>query len=61
MKLLYVNDGAYRFWANCVLGNVDIYTLVVAVNGGPLLSIIEVETAELLGDARSVTLVVYQP
>ena len=34
MKLVYVNDGAYRFWANCVLGNVDIYMLVVPVDGG---------------------------
>ena len=25
----------YRFWANCVLGTVDIYMLVVAVDDGP--------------------------
>ena len=60
MKLFYVNDGVYRFWANCVLGNVDIYMHVVPVDGGPIWSIIKVETAELLRDTRSVTLVVYQ-
>ena len=46
---------AYRFWAN-----VDIYMLVIPVDSGPIWSIIKVETAELLGDFRSVTLVVYQ-
>ena len=60
IKHFYVNDGTYRFCANCVLGNVDIYKLVVAVDGGPIWSIIQVQTAELLGDARSVALVVYQ-
>ena len=30
-NIFYVNGGAYRFWAQCVLGNVDIYMLVVAV------------------------------
>ena len=60
IKHFYVNDGVYRFWANCALGNVDIYMLVVAVNGGPIWSVINVQTAELLGDARSVTLVVHQ-
>ena len=59
-KHFYVNDGTSRFWANCVWGNVDIYMLVVAGVGGPIWSIINVQTAELLGDAGSVTLVVYQ-
>ena len=36
MKLFYVNDGVYRFWVSCVLGNVDIYMLVVPVDGGPI-------------------------
>ena len=57
MKHFYVNDGTYRFCTNCVLGIVDVYMLVVAVDGGSIWSIIKVETAELLGDARSVTLV----
>ena len=56
-RTLYKLNGAYRFWANCVLGNVD---MVVTVDGGAIWSIIKVQTAELLGDARSVTLVVYQ-
>ena len=60
MKLFNVNDGAYRFWANGVLRNVDIYVFVVAVDGGPIWSLIKAETAELLGDARLVTLEVYQ-
>ena len=60
-NFFYVNDRAYRFWAKCVLGNGDIYMLVFPVDGGPIWSIIKVETAELLGEARSVTLVVYQP
>ena len=60
MKYFYVNDETYRFCANFVLGNVGIYMLVVAVNGGPIWSIIKVQTAKLLGHARLVTLVVYQ-
>ena len=60
IKHFNVNDGTYRFWANCVLGNVGIFMLVVAVDGGPIWSITKVQTAEPLGDARSVTLVVYQ-
>ena len=59
-NIFYVNGGACRFWANCVLGTVDIYMLVIAVDGCPIWGIIKVQTAELLGDARSVTLVVYQ-
>ena len=46
--------------ANCVLGNVDLYVLVIAVDGGPIWIIIKLQTAELLGDARSITLVVHQ-
>ena len=45
MKIFYVNDETYRFWANCVLENVDIYMLVIAVDGGPIWSIIKVKTA----------------
>ena len=59
INIFHVNDGTYRFWANCVLGKADIHMLVVAVVGGPIWSIIKVPTAELMGDARSVTLAVY--
>ena len=31
IKHFYVNGGAYRFWAKYMLGNVDLYMLVVAV------------------------------
>ena len=55
----YVNDEACRFWADWIMvGNVDIYMLVVAVDGGPIWNIINVQTAKLLGDAISVTHVV---
>ena len=57
---LNINDGTYRFWAKCVLENAGIYMLFVAVDGGPIWNIIKVETAELLGDAKSVPLIVYQ-
>ena len=40
-----------------MVGNVDIYMLVVAVDGGPIWNI-NVQTAILLGDAISVTHVV---
>ena len=36
MKHFYVNDETYKFWADCVLGNVDIHMLVVAVDGGTI-------------------------
>ena len=59
-KHFYVKDGTCRFWANCMLGLAHIYMLVVAVDCGPIWSIINVQTVELSGDARSVTPVVYQ-
>ena len=43
-----------------VLGNVNIYMRVAAVDVGPIWSTMKFQTSELLGDARSVTLVVYQ-